>query len=65
MAMRKQRRRLIHFVALDTRDPLCGGDGEEAWPVAVNGVAVCSTCARRVAERAQRAAPRPVRAPPS
>jgi hypothetical protein len=63
--MTKQRRKLIHFLALESGEPLCGGVGEEVWRVAVNGVAICSSCARRVAEQAQRAAPPRVRAPPA
>jgi hypothetical protein len=63
--MTKLRGKLIHFLALESGEPLCGGVGREVWRVGGNGVAICSNCARRVAEQAQRAAPRRVRAPPA
>jgi hypothetical protein len=48
--MKPQRRRLVHFVSLDSERPLCGGDGADTTQVALNGVAVCAACAQRIAE---------------
>ncbi len=62
--MTKQRRKLVHFLALDTRDPLCGGEGKGESGAAVNGVAVCATCARKVSEQLGDVLELPVLRPP-
>jgi hypothetical protein len=54
--MKKQRKnRLVHFLRFDTRDPLCGGLGQEPSGAAVNGVAICAACARGMTEQVERA----------
>ena len=44
------RHRLIHFLDVDTREPLCGGSLQQAASAAMNGVSLCDVCARRVTE---------------
>jgi hypothetical protein len=46
--MTKRRRRLVHLLVLATRQPLCGGSGVAPSTAAVNGVAICADCARRM-----------------
>lgn len=48
-------RRLVHFLDIETREPLCGGGGTQAVPSVVNGVSICAVCARRVTDDVGRA----------
>lgn len=54
-----QRLRLVHFLDLQTREPLCDGIGQQAATVALNGVFLCEACARRVTDHAGRVVGRP------
>jgi hypothetical protein len=44
------RRRLVHFLDVDTREPLCDGLGHQAVAAVVNGVSICAVCAHRVTD---------------
>ena len=42
--------RLVHVLDAETREPLCGGAGQQPATVALNGAFLCEVCARRVSE---------------
>jgi hypothetical protein len=49
------RGRLLHFLDIDTREPLCGGGHPRPASASVNGVSLCDVCARRVTDHLGRA----------
>lgn len=41
-------RRPVHFLEIDTREPLCGGEGQHPAGAPPSGVSLCDVCVRRL-----------------